>query len=153
MTAYHPRNIKFDTLFEIDSWRIKIYTIAKHGEFNHLDIYNNAKAQLSDWLKMTNGFNSNHNHIGFLILHSGTEGVFSLVNWWVGDNMLNTNIYKTDFDTPDQFEKISGYGLAPCVWELEVINNERLAWTEHILKKAHQPDYKRYLNTTFNKVL
>ncbi len=153
MTAYKPRKIKFEEHFETDGWTIKIYTIAKLGEFNHPEVYANAKAQLPTWLKLTNGFNSGHNNIGFLILHAGTEGVFSIINWWIGNNMLNTNIYKTDFETQDQFEKISGNGLAPCVWELEVINHERVAWTNHILKKAPQPDYKTYLNTTFNKVL
>ncbi|MBV7269298.1 hypothetical protein [Winogradskyella luteola] len=153
MTTYKPRKIRFEELHKVNGWQIKIYTIAKHGDFDNTIFYNNAKGQLIKWLALTNGFNSKHNNIGFLILHAGTEGIFSLINWWVGDNMLNTHIFKTDYNNLTVFEKVSGNGLAPCVWELEVINHERLAWTNYVLKQEPQPDYNTYLNTTFSKAL
>ena len=74
---------------------------------------------------MENSFNSSNEKIGFLILHSGTEGIFSLINWWVGENMLNTHIFLTAPKKPMDFTQISGNGLAPCIWELEVIYHER----------------------------
>ena len=37
--------------------------------------------------------------IAFIIIHEATEGVFSLINWWVGENMLNTHIFLTAYDT------------------------------------------------------
>ncbi|WP_299110977.1 hypothetical protein [uncultured Winogradskyella sp.] len=153
MTNYKPRKIKFEELCMVNDWQIKIYTISKNDAFNHQDLYKSTKAQLSQWLELKNSFNSAHNNIGFLIIHAGTEGVFSLINWWVGNNMLNTHIFMTKYDTPNTFIKISGDGLAPCIWELEIINHERLAWTSHILKQVPKPDYNAYLNATFSKEL
>ena len=102
---------------------------------------------------MENSFNANHDSIAFLILHEGTEGIFSLINWWVGQNRLNTNIYITEHHQLDTFKKISGDGLAPCIWELEIINHERLTWINEVLKLTPQPNFKRYLDTTINVML
>ena len=95
---------------------------------------------------MKNGFDSSNDKIAFLILHSGTEGIFSLINWWVGKNMLNTNIFITKPEGPADFTKISGDGLAPCIWELEVINHERISWTNNTLKQQDDARFERYLN-------
>ena len=148
--SYRPRHIKFKELLALEDWFIKVYSITKHDRQINPEFYDIVKRELPHWLQLTNSFNSQHQNIGFLILHAGTEGIFSLINWWVGDNMLNTHIFKTDYNTMGTFEKISGDGLAPCIWELEVINHERIAWTDHILKKTPNPNFKMYLNTTFS---
>lgn len=147
---YKKRKIKFRECIEIQGWKIKVYTISKHKDFNYEKFYQNVLNELPEWLTIDNGFNASNDNIGFLILHSGTEGIFSLINWWVGKAMLNTNIFITDFETPDIFKKISGEGLAPCVWELEIINHERVSWTNNILKKAVNPDFKSYLADVIN---
>jgi len=147
---YKKRHIEFKEILNVNGWKIKIYTISKNTDFNYNSFYENVKIQLTDWLKIKNGFNTEHENIGFLILHAGTEGIFSLINWWVGKNMLNTLIFKSDYDNLFEFEKISGNGLAPCIWELEIINHERIAWTNHTLKEALKPNYSAYLKSTFS---
>ena len=151
--TYKARHIKFKELLQPEDWSIKTYTITKQGEFQYPEFYQNVKDNLLEWLALDNGFNAHHNHQGFLILHAGTEGIFTLINWWVGDNMLNTHIFKSNYDQLDRFEKLSGNGLAPCIWELEVINHERLAWMHHVLKLAPHPDFKGYLESTINVTL
>lgn len=153
MTSYNPRHIKFKEQFKVEKWTIKAYTISKQCEFEFTDLYDNVKQRLPEWLALKNGFNSEHDHIAFLIIHAATEGVFSIINWWVGENMLNTIIFKSNYDKLDEFEFISGKGLGPCVWELEVINHERLAWINHVLKNAPQPDFKSYLESTLDVIL
>lgn len=150
MEEYKTRRIQFKELVEINDWKIKIYTISKIGEFNHPVFYRNLINELHNWLELKNGFDSSNDKMAFLILHSGTEGIFSLINWWVGKNMLNTNIFMTSPENPDEFKKISGNGLAPCIWELEVINYERISWTKNILKQVPHPNYKKYLEDTIS---
>jgi len=150
MEAYKTRNIIFREIVTIDNWRVKIYTISKIQEFNHPDFYKNVLEQLPKWLKLENSFESSNDKIAFLILHSGTEGIFSLINWWVGKNMLNTNIFLTNPKKPSDFKKISGDGLAPCIWELEIINHERVSWTHHILKQIPEPNYNEYSKDTIS---
>ncbi|MEM7654489.1 MAG: hypothetical protein AAF399_00040 [Bacteroidota bacterium] len=149
MQPYQTRKIAFHELLKVDDWQIKVYTIAKTGDFSHPAFYEQVKAELPKWLALKNNFDDSHDRIGFLILHGGTEGIFSLVNWWVGTNMLNTHIFLTDPQQPDHFTKISGDGLAPCIWELEVINHERISWMYHVLKQV-EPNYPAYLSDEYN---
>ena len=147
---YQTRKIQFRELIEINGWKIKIYTISKNGDFNHKIFYQNVLKELPEWLMIDNGFDASNDKVAFLILHSGTEGIFSLINWWVGKNMLNTNIFITDPEKPNEFEKLSGNGLAPCIWELEIINHERISWLNNILKKEPNSNFKRYLEDVIN---
>ena len=153
MQSYQARKIEFKGYLSIDNWQLKVYTIVKDGTFEYPEFYANVQLQLPIWLSHDNSFNSNHNSVGFLILHAGTEGIFSIINWWVGDNMLNTHIFKTDYNNLNRFDKISGDGLAPCIWELEIINHERLSWINQVLKKPKEPDFQEYLNATFSAIL
>lgn len=146
---YKARHIQFKEVFEVNDWRIKMYTISKQGDFDVPVLYKNAKARLPEWLDMNNSFDATNDKIGFLILHAGTEGIFSIINWWVGGNMLNTHIFISSPKQPSKFTKISGDGLSPCIWELEVINHERISWTNNILKAAI-PDFSAYLNEVYN---
>lgn len=151
MEEYKTRKISFLELQWVNDWAVKIYGISKHGSFNQPEFLKVAKKKISQWLKQENGFDSSHDQVAFIIFHAGTEGIFSIVNWWVGSNMLNTNIYISDYDNPSEFRKISGEGLAPCTWELEVINHERVSWINNILKKASNPDFEKYLSDVINK--
>lgn len=153
MEIYKERSIVFSELYNINDWKIKIYTISKKRDFNQPVIYDNIKKELPNWLNLKNSFNANNYRIGFLVIHAGNEGVFSIVNWWLGSHMLNTHIFFTEYDKPNTFTKVSGDGLAPCIWELEVINRERISWTNYVLKLEPNPNYKAYLSANFNTVL
>ncbi|MBC8753862.1 hypothetical protein H2O64_04220 [Kordia sp. YSTF-M3] len=153
MQKHQPRTISFVEVVTIAQWKIKVYTISKEDEFNHPEFYKNAISQLPSWLEKENSFDASHNNIGFLILHAGTEGIFSLINWWVGINMMNTHIFLTPKKGEIEFQLISGDGIAPCIWEFEIINFERLSWIKHILKQHENPNYTAYLEDHINTKL
>ncbi len=150
MSKYKSRPIKFKEIIGINGWKLKVYTITKGGSFHHPEFYKSVKENLPSWLSLKNSFNHDNDNIGFLILHSGNEGVFSIINWWVGENMLNTHIFFSDYQSNNNFKKISGDGLAPCVWELEVIYHEKKSWTKNVLKKLPDADYDNYILDTLN---
>lgn len=151
-SSYKKRHINFLETHTIDDWKVKCYGISKHGHFDQDEFYANALKELPAWLTLKNGFEESNDKIAFLILHAGTEGIFTLINWMVGSNMLNTHIFLTQYDQMDTFNKVSGQGFGPCIWELEVINFERVSWTEHILKSS-TPNYEAYLMDHFNAFL
>ncbi|QHI34669.1 hypothetical protein IMCC3317_00120 [Kordia antarctica] len=153
MQKHQPRTISFVEVVIIDNWKIKVYTISREDEFNHPEFYKKAIAQLPNWLQKENSFNANHNNVGFLILHACKEGIISIVNWWVGENMLNTHVFLTEKIEEIEFTLISGDGIAPCIWELEIINFERLSWLKHILKQHENPNYTAYLEDHINTKL
>jgi hypothetical protein len=96
-----------------------------------------------------NSFDSSHEHMAFMIIYEGTEGVFVLINTWEGNNMLQTHIYITN-DGGESFKKISGDGLFTCIWELEVIDFERKVWLKHLVKNNNNPYYDKYLEENLN---
>ncbi|MFL1895205.1 hypothetical protein ACJRPK_05850 [Aquimarina sp. 2-A2] len=150
MKKYKTRKINFIELINVNDWKIKIYTISQNGDFRQDAFYQNVIEKLPKWLAIDNGFDSSNDKIGFLILHRGKEGIFSVINWWVGKNMLNTNVYLTESTKPDRFKKISGNGIVACVWELEIINHERTSWLNNILKKEPIPSFEIYLEDVIN---
>lgn len=153
MRPYKARKIEFRETIEIEDWSVKIYTISESGEFEHLKFYDNVKNKLPIWLSMQNSFDSTNHNAGFLILHVGKEGIFSLINWWVDENMMNTHIFLTDPEKPDVFTKVSGDGLAPCVWEMEVLYHEKCAWVSNVLQPESGPNFQGYLNDVCNDIV
>lgn len=150
MEKYTPRKVRYKELVEVGDWKVKIYLVSKTGELNHEIFYKNVLARLQNWFLLENSFNASHNHVAFLILHPASEGIFSIINWWVGENMLNSHVFLTEYDSPTEFKKISGDGLGSCVWEMDVINHERLAWLEHVIKKMPFPKIEEYLKDIIN---
>ena len=145
---YKERFIKFKEIVSINQWKVKTYTISKNETFEANTTYQKALLNMPTWLSHLNTFDPSHENIAFLIVHEGTEGVFTLINTWVGSNMLQTHIYISKYNDLATFDKISGDGLFACVWELEIINHERNSWIVNILKKDEDPDYGTYLNET-----
>ena len=150
MAVHQPRHIAFKELYKTNCWTVKIYEISKTKTFDHPEFLPLVKRKIPKLLTMDNSFVSNHEQMAFLILHSGNEGIFSLMNWWVGENMLNTQIFLSERSDLNQFLQVSGDGLAPCIWEHEVIHHECVAWREHVLKQAKNPDLKAYFDDVYN---
>lgn len=149
MSKYQSRKIEFkETLALANQWQLKVYYINDDEQTLHKN-FELLKPNLPKWLEMGNSFNADHENLGFLILHKGKEGIFTLINWWVGDNMINTHVFISPHDNPSEFRKISGDGLFACIWEMEVINFERIAWAENMLK-PDSPNVKAYLNEQLN---
>ena len=153
MKEYREREIKFKELLLIDDWSVKTYLINKKEEINSSVSYQKAVLKLPEWLKLSNSFNPVNDKIAFLIIHFGDEGVFSVINWWVGENMLNTHVFLSSYTKPERFNLISGDGLGSCIWELEVINHERNSWIKNVLKNSNAPDYKSYLEDEYSGMI
>ncbi|BDD06494.1 hypothetical protein [Aureibacter tunicatorum] len=151
--AYQKRKIAFYEILYIDGWSVKVYMISKEDEFKHMRLYEQVKLKIKEWLGFENGFNSKHHHMAFLILHAGDEGVFSIINWWVGENMLNSHVFLTKKPELCDFHKISGDGLTFCVWELAIVNHERQAWLDCFLLQSSEPQYSTYLKDTLNCII
>ncbi len=116
MTSYIPRTIRFKELIKVDDWTVKTYIISKDGNFSANKTYDCAVSRLSHWLNQENSFDTSNNKLAFLIIYSITEGIFTVLNWWVGKNMLNTQIHISNNQIPEEFKLISRDNLSPWKW-------------------------------------
>ena len=88
--------------------------------------------------------------VGILIVHEATEGLFVLLSWWVGENMLNHEVYFSPATETPRLEALSPPGIVACVWELAVLAHERQAWVDRVLNNAAGPDLDGYLESRLN---
>lgn len=148
---YKPRRVEFNQLLALNDWRIKVYTITHRDAFASHAVLANALARLPAWLEQSKSSGFPVCNSAFLIVHEGRDGVWSLINWWIGGDMLQSLTHFTRFDEQDDFARVPQEGFMSCVWEMAVICFERAMWIEYILKKADQPDFAGYWKTYLSK--
>lgn len=78
---------------------------------------------------------------GFTIAHDAATAGLGLVYWWANENELHKRVFASPLDDPGELEPADGTGVA-CVWELEVIDFERRAWLDDVLKGDDPPRYR-----------
>ena len=141
---YHPREVRFAGRWDEGEWRIKVYTIAHHARaMPGAAEIGAARAAARPLLA---GASDDHHGVGYLILHAGREGLFLLVDWWFGENMVAHQVLFAPPAAPLEFRPF-GPGGPACVWELEVMHAERTAWVDEVLRGGGGLD--AYLARTF----
>lgn len=78
----------------------------------------------------------------FCILHRGQQGTWLLMDWWAHADIICQRLARADVGD-DLFEPMDDRPLLACVWELEVIEQERLAWIAHMMQD--QPNRAAWL--------
>jgi hypothetical protein len=140
---YEPRAIRpLDPIVE-QGWRLKFYGIRFEGELPDPEVIERARSLFVSELP---GIPAEfpHYHIGFGIVHQARDGIFAILNWWVGENMVRQRVFYAPLSAPLELESISSTGITACVWELAVFWFERNAWVEEVLGAAGQPDLDAY---------
>jgi hypothetical protein len=85
---------------------------------------------------------------GFTIAHDAATAGLAIVYWWANENEIHKRTFAAPLDDPGALEPADGTAMA-CVWELEVIEFERRAWLEDVLKDG---DPERYLERELEPV-
>ncbi|MGW9685073.1 hypothetical protein [Flagellimonas sp. 2504JD1-5] len=143
--TYEPRKILPEGLILVNDWYFKVYTISNKSNFGSYAILENVKSNFPEWTSMMDKSDLPSYKQAFVIVHEAREGVWILLNWWTGGEMVQTKVYFSDFEEPGQI-KNSPYetNALLCVWELEIFAHERRAWIQNVLLKAHSPDFETY---------
>ena len=85
---------------------------------------------------------------GFTIAHDAATAGLAIVYWWANENEIHKHVFAAPLDDPGALEPADGTAMA-CVWELEVIEFERRAWLEDVLKDG---DTARYLESALEPI-
>jgi hypothetical protein len=123
---YKSRSIRFIRNAQIGDWRLKVYGIGTHAP--------DARPEfVAATLDAARGVLPEGGGAGFVIAHDATSAGLGLVYWWANENEIHGRFFLSPFDDVDNVTPIDGTGLA-CVWELEILDFERRAWLEDVLK-------------------
>jgi hypothetical protein len=123
---YQPRSIRFIGREDLGEWRIKVYGIGTHATDARPEFVAATLDKAREVLPEGGG-------AGFVIAHDARAAGLGLIYWWANDNEIHGRFFASPLDDPSAMVPNDGTGLA-CVWEMEVIDFERRAWLEHVLK-------------------
>jgi len=150
MEEFKKRASKYSGLYEFEDWKFKIYHILYDEERVIEDVEKAIKSKLPHLIKEKTDINPYPNYkIGTVIIHEAKDCVFTLVNWWVYENVLQHHVFYSEFDSPSDIVDYSDKGIQFCVWDLGILWYERNLWVETILKNSKKPDWDAYLNSHY----
>jgi hypothetical protein len=133
-------------LVDLDGgWRFKLYGLhAPERRAPGSEWVSVVRDLARERLEEPGGFPERYG-VGFAIVHHGREANFVLVDWWVGENMLENHVYVSPRNEPEALEYATPTGLSACVWEFKVMAFEREAWIETVLANPGGPSLEAYL--------
>ena len=134
--TYRPRRVSF-----LDrEGRLKHYGIAYEGDGPRPALAEATRRMAADVIP--------DGAYGFTIAHDARSAGLGLVYWWAEENEVHVRHFASPKDDPGALAPYEHTGMA-CVWELEVIDFERRAWLEDVLKGG---DAERYLERALDPV-
>jgi hypothetical protein len=134
---YRPRSISF-----LDrEGRVKHYGIGTHAPEPRAPLVAALKDRARECIP--------EGAPGFTIAHDATSAGLGIVYWWANENEIHRRLFASPIDDPGALEPFENGGLA-CVWELEVIDFERRAYLEEVLKRG---DVDAYLGRSLDPIV
>jgi hypothetical protein len=131
--VHQSRSIRYIGREDVGDWRLKVYGIGTHAPDARPEFVAATLDAAREALPAGGG-------AGFVIAHDAKAAGLSLVYWWANENEVHGRFFASPLDDPSAFEAVDGTGLA-CVWEMEVIDFERRAWLERVLKNDDLEGY------------
>lgn len=150
LDQYQPRKISYSGVEKSGDWHVKVYTISNKDTFTAHNTLKRTIELLPEWLKEKEHTPLPDYKVAFLIVHEAREGVWILLNCWVGGEMIETLTYFSSKDKPEQIAPSPHTNALVCVWELEVMIHERKAWIKDVLMQASNPQFELYLNNVLS---
>jgi hypothetical protein len=130
---HEPRTIRFIRRQDLGDWRLKVYGIGTHAP--------DARPEFVEaTVEAARGALPDGGGTAFVIAHDANAAGLGLVYWWANENEIHGRFFVSPLEEPGAMEEHNGTGLA-CVWEMEVLDFERRAWLEHVLKRGDTEAY------------
>lgn len=138
---YMPRPIRPTGVLAANGWRLKRYEITIDG---HPIGDATVSAVTAELLRSLPAAPPDELGIGFLIIHEGTEAVWTLADLWHGD-VVHQHTFRASLEHPEVLTAVVAGGPTACTWELEVHAHERVVYIEHVLDPIDGSQVEAYL--------
>jgi hypothetical protein len=133
---YEPRTISFLTR----EGSVKHYGISRHDRVPRPALVEATRRAARETIP--------DGALGFTIAHDAATAGLGLVYWWANENEIHARFFAAPREDPGALEPYPGTGMS-CVWELEVIDFERRAYLDDVLKDG---DVEAYLERELEPV-
>lgn len=123
---WSPRPTRSTGTVEAGSAQLKFYEMSVDGRPVPQDVLGSAR-QAAEALLTEEA----ETRFGYVICHHGTEATWLSIDRWE-EELLHHSLLRAEAGSI-VFEPRTPDRPCYCVWELEVVDHERRAWTRHVL--------------------
>lgn len=141
VSAYTPRHVVAIDPMQQGDWTLKVYWISVEQAEADDSLVEPAVATAFDALEGAPGYGA-----GFLLVHRGEMATWVILWWWTEVDILRRRIWQF---TEDGFVEVSDQHYVACVWELSIVDWERKAWINHVLRHPKRPRPQGYLTSRY----
>jgi hypothetical protein len=128
----------------VRGWRVKLYGLFAAGDVANPAALEGALRAARDALPPPNAGSAGSNG-GFVIAHHGARAFYYVVGWWSCGSTLTTVSHHAALDEPTRSRPCPSAASAR-VWELGVVDHERRAWIDAMMRADAAPDLDAYLS-------
>lgn len=146
ISPYVARPIAFLELWRPGQWMLKVYGIAYGRPGPRPELVDAAKRLALQVLPPQPPY-----AVGFVGAHDARGGCYAFVDWWANENELHHKNFLGP--SPDELRPAGPDDSTACVWDLAVVDFERRAWHELVVKQAGAPDLGPYLARRFEETV
>jgi hypothetical protein len=131
MEPFAPRRVEILASVRHESWDLKRYAISYSPDASpDLARFEPAMRLALDCLPEP-AITAERVGVGFVILHQGRDVGYLVLAWWDRENELPLRVFVLEQGAPWRPARDSE---SVCVWDLEVIWAERMAYVETVLR-------------------
>lgn len=142
MSIFAPRHAAALGRREIGKWSVKLYWMSAGEDAPEERFVDRAVALAGEALEDAPGHRA-----GFLIVHRGEAATWAILWWWSDTDILRRRIWQLPEDGD---REVSADHYVACVWELSIVDWERKAWINHVLRHPRRPrGVDGYLDATY----
>jgi hypothetical protein len=144
--AYHQRRGEFVSDERFGDWRLKLYGLARPEQGVRPELLERTRELAAQTLPPVG---ENTYGAAFAIAHDAAFPI-ALIYWWQDQNELRSRIYAGE--TVDALEPLDATAFG-CVWELGIVEFERLAWIADVIGNPDGPDLDQYMRRRFDGMI
>lgn len=148
LQSFRPREIHFHGVRSRGEWSLKVFSVVYGGiAFDARDFEPPLEMALGGLPRPD--LEQGRPGLGFLIAHQGRGDNYLILGWWSNENELPIKAWVRR-EGEDWRPAIEGESV--CVWDLEVVWEERQAWIATMMSGPARPeDYLAHVPTRFRE--
>lgn len=131
MQAYEPREHRFHGVRQHGDWRLRLHSIAYGSHELDWGAFDPGLALALEALPEP-AVAAGRPGVGFVILHQGRTGNYTVLAWWDNENELPLRIFVSPAGRTGPWRP-NASTESICVWDLEVLAAERDAYVRCLL--------------------
>jgi hypothetical protein len=148
LQSFAPREIRFRGVRSRGGWSLKFFSVVYGGTAFDVKGFEPPVDMALDCLPSPD-HEQGRPGLGFLIAHQGRGDSYLILAWWSNENELPIRAWVRR-EGEDWRPAIEGESV--CVWDLEVVWEERQAWIATMMSGPARPDdYLAHVPTRFQE--